>query len=1002
MSITIPILFSQQARAATTIVVNSQVDTTADDGVCTLREAIIAANTDSASGVSAGECAGGSGTDTINFNISGPADFVNGGQNGYTIVPTSGLPDVSSHVIIDGYSQPGAQANTAVAPNPMNTRLLIEIDGSSAGATNALRLIDASDNSEIYGLVINSFSQGDGLSLFADNIVIRGNFIGVNPVGNTAQPNVVGINTNSSDPDAAKNVTVGGLNPADRNLISGNTSGTTGTASYPGTGWVFQGNYLGVAADGLTPIANSTNGGSGILSIDNCDDVIVGGSQPGAINVFGASLGHGIAPHNVNNLTIEGNYIGLGYDGTTVLGNVDVGSVGAGFALTDTTNATIVNNRFAGWKSEGIYIGLGNSDIDIENNTIFNNPGEGIILQSPNMNVADNTVTGSSLDGIIVGSSDNSVLSNTVSNNTGRGINITADDNSVLSNTVSDNTGHGIGISSEGNNVSFNEVYENGQSGVDVFAADNTVSFNEIYENTQSGVSVSASNNSVTSNEIYGNDQSGVSVSASNNSVTSNEIYGNGQSGVSVSASNNSVSANEIYGNDQDGITVSASDNSVLSNTVSNNTGHGISIFADSNSVSSNEVSGNGQNGITVSGSDNSVLSNTVSNNTGYGIGVSDSDNSVSSNTVSGNDQDGINVTASNNPVIGNTVINNTGFGVNIAASQSIVDDNQISNNHGFANLYVGSVGAPIADITITGNKIGTKANGTLDGSYSQNMGILVNGNVSDVVVGGNSPNDGNIIAGNSGNGVSVAQGIITGFGSATPSNITILRNSIFANIPGTIMGFPVQGLGIDHYGITFDGSFIPQSSTGIGPTPNDSSDPDVGPNNYMNFPVLNSATQNNQQLTVNLDLDAADTTDSNGAYRVEFFANDAADTSGYGEGQIYLGSAQVGNGNSQTISITLGNNIDLTGKVLTATTTALNNTTPSGFGATSEFSEALGNIQVIVSPADTNNSNTGSLPATGSNLIDIAMMSMVLLVLGIVATVKSRRRFAYPAQVNM
>jgi CSLREA domain-containing protein len=44
------------------IVVNSNADTRANDGKCTLREAIIAANTDARSGTRSGECvAGGTG-----------------------------------------------------------------------------------------------------------------------------------------------------------------------------------------------------------------------------------------------------------------------------------------------------------------------------------------------------------------------------------------------------------------------------------------------------------------------------------------------------------------------------------------------------------------------------------------------------------------------------------------------------------------------------------------------------------------------------------------------------------------------------------------------------------------------------------------------------------------------------------------------------------------------------------------------------------------------------
>ena len=65
------VLAGASARAAT-ITVNSTADTAANDGVCTLREAIIAANTNTASGAMAGECAAGAaGLDTIAFNIPG-------------------------------------------------------------------------------------------------------------------------------------------------------------------------------------------------------------------------------------------------------------------------------------------------------------------------------------------------------------------------------------------------------------------------------------------------------------------------------------------------------------------------------------------------------------------------------------------------------------------------------------------------------------------------------------------------------------------------------------------------------------------------------------------------------------------------------------------------------------------------------------------------------------------------------------------------------------------
>src|SRR5438477_4635761 len=57
-----------RARAAA-ITVNTTSDVIADDGSCSLREAIIAANTNAASGLSLNECsAGGNGsTDTISL-----------------------------------------------------------------------------------------------------------------------------------------------------------------------------------------------------------------------------------------------------------------------------------------------------------------------------------------------------------------------------------------------------------------------------------------------------------------------------------------------------------------------------------------------------------------------------------------------------------------------------------------------------------------------------------------------------------------------------------------------------------------------------------------------------------------------------------------------------------------------------------------------------------------------------------------------------------------------
>src|SRR5436190_14561484 len=68
------VLAASAPLRAATITVNSTDDLpAADDGKCTLREAVDAANGDTASGIMAGECAAGAGIDRIEFSLTLPA-----------------------------------------------------------------------------------------------------------------------------------------------------------------------------------------------------------------------------------------------------------------------------------------------------------------------------------------------------------------------------------------------------------------------------------------------------------------------------------------------------------------------------------------------------------------------------------------------------------------------------------------------------------------------------------------------------------------------------------------------------------------------------------------------------------------------------------------------------------------------------------------------------------------------------------------------------------------
>lgn len=368
------------AKAASVIVVNSKGDTTANDGVCTLREAITAANNDTASGVAAGECIAGSGADTINFAITGGADFTNSGQSGYTLTPSTNLPDITGQTTINGYSQPNAAANTAVSPNPFNGRLLIEIDGTnvSGGSENCLELRNGSDNSVIKGLIINR-CVGNAIRISdTDSARIEGNYIGTNPTGLIARPNgaltgsssvavSVGDNCTSSTDTNTTNTVIGGATAAVRNLISGNRGGGMGICSVDTT---VQGNYVGLAADGLTTLGNSINtgDGSGGATIDYADGVLIGGVNTGEMNVFSGNYNAGVSPYRSTDMTVQGNYFGLGYDGSTMIPN------DTGFNCGDCSNVLIggttpaARNIFSGNTNSGL-----NSDDNNTNMTVYGN-----------------------------------------------------------------------------------------------------------------------------------------------------------------------------------------------------------------------------------------------------------------------------------------------------------------------------------------------------------------------------------------------------------------------------------------------------------------------------------------------------------------------------------------------------------------------------------------------------------------------------------------------------
>lgn len=307
---------------------------------------------------------------------------------------------------------------------------------------------------------------------------------------------------------------------------------------------------------------------------------------------------------------------------------------------------------------------------------------------------------------------------------------------------------------------------------------------------------------------------------------------------------------------------------------------------------------------------------------------------------------------------------------------------NVISGNNSFG-IYPDNT----KNLIIRGNIIGPNWKGELIPNNPQLGGIgfpPLAGSITEVVIGGTSKLQGNTIAFNKGTGVAVLNSTNNGSPLYSSLNVSIIGNSIYGNYEGDNYPLSKSALGIDLLNVDLPSYSI----TGLGPTPNDPNDVDLGPNYYMNFPVITSATQNNNQLDITFSLDAANST-INGLYRVEFFINDSQDKSGYGQGQQYLGYVNASNGVSKQASFNLAGGTNLNGKFISATTTALSNTTPSGFGSTSEFAKDLPVSVVAPSPSPTSNANKGVLANTSNSTLPIIMLLVYVLVIEVMILIR-------------
>ena len=410
------------SAGAATVTVNDAGDSTntcatSGTGTCTLRDAITYANAHSGS--------------TIAFSIAGAGV--------HTITPASQYPNILVPVTIDGYTQPGSSANTNGPTLGTNAVLLIELNGVNLEGSFGFGMFiftGTSQGSIVRGLVINR-GKSAGVQVDVSDMVIEGNFIGVDPTGMTVEANGgFGIAIDG----AISGVLVGGTTPGARNLISGNYAGIETNG---GTNHVIQGNLIGTNAPGTGPLSGLQDA---IVLGHVTSGVLIGGTTPAARNIIsgnysGISLSNSLNDSTVTNNVIQGNFIGTDVSGTTVLGNSNYPGISSG----------AWNNTIGGSAA-----GAGN--------VIAGNAGAGVSLEY---------AQGSTIEGNFIGTD----LSGTLAlGNQGPGVKLVTDDVTVggtdpgAGNVIAFNAGPGVVVATEGagNAIRGNSIHDNAGIGIDL------------------------------------------------------------------------------------------------------------------------------------------------------------------------------------------------------------------------------------------------------------------------------------------------------------------------------------------------------------------------------------------------------------------------------------------------------------------------------------------------------------------------------------------------------
>lgn len=322
----------------------------------------------------------------VQFMFSGTdGNLVRNNKIGTNAAGTGAVPNR------DGVVVEGPSTNTGIQQNQIaaNTENGVKIDGAS-GTTLRGNLIGTNaagsgplGNGGAGVLAISGATANMvGGTNPGDRNVISGNngpgvFLNFGAINNQVLGNYIGTNAagNAAVANALDGIRVwsnstgtviGDGTENGRNIISGNTQ--VGINFYSGSGSSsIKGNWIGLNAAGTTAIANGTNGIRSEASASN----MIGGTSAGDRNVISGNGRQGILFFDAGSSTIAGNYIGTNATGTAAVPNTDAGIRLRGSSINNTIGGVGAGaaNLISGNNGFGVHI----TDAGSSNNVVAGN-----------------------------------------------------------------------------------------------------------------------------------------------------------------------------------------------------------------------------------------------------------------------------------------------------------------------------------------------------------------------------------------------------------------------------------------------------------------------------------------------------------------------------------------------------------------------------------------------------------------------------------------------------